>query len=391
MLEDRHFEPTDGSAQARPLRVLNVGPHLESHGGMANNQLRVLRAMPSEVRVIHVGTVLSQWGRSRIGNSVRFGGALATVTWRLVWDRPDVVHIRMSQGGSSFRKAMVVLLSKIFRKPVVLHAHGWGFHEFFEKLPCGLRWPLTRLLRKADLLVVLGTSWRDYYCATLGIPKEKSLVLANPVDIPDPAPSRSESDEVILTFLGRVGQRKGAFVLIRAFARLPAEIRDRARLMLAGDGELDEAARLLEVTGCGDRVTVLGWIDADEGARLLQRTNVFVLPTQNEGMPLALLEAMSWGLACVSTAVGGIPDLVEDRVNGILVPPDDPEALSAALAKLITDPSERQRLGAAARATAEECDTRLYVRKLVSIYRSLADAYSGERSGAEASNPVREA
>ena len=109
-------------------------------------------------------------------------------------------------------------------------------------------------------------------------------------------------------YLGRLGQTKGTYDLVNAFAALPEAVRARARLVLAGDGDVEGMRKLAAPSA--SRVRVLSWIDAHERDRLLAASDVFVLPSYAEGVPMSLLEAMAAGLPCITTPVGGIPDVL---------------------------------------------------------------------------------
>ena len=96
-----------------------------------------------------------------------------------------------------------------------------------------------------------------------------------------------------------------------------------------------------------------GWLGPERLRAELAGASVFALPSYAEGMPMALLEAMSWGLPVIATPVGGVPQVIEHEVNGLFVDPDDIDGIAAAIARLMSDPALRERLGAAARKTIE--------------------------------------
>lgn len=172
-----------------------------------------------------------------------------------------------------------------------------------------------------------------------------------------------------------LARRKGQDVLLRALVRLPAATPRPLRVWLAGDGP-DQAAlrRLAARLGLGARVRWLG--RRRDVFPLMARADAVVLPSRTEGHPLALLEAMTLGRAVLATAVGGVPEVVADGRTGLLVPPEDPDALAAALARLLGAPALGARLGAAAaREARARFDVRPAVRRLEALYlRCLAFA-----------------
>jgi glycosyltransferase involved in cell wall biosynthesis len=164
-------------------------------------------------------------------------------------------------------------------------------------------------------------------------------------------------------------RQKRLDVLLQGFAvtcnRLPEAV-----LVLAGDGpERVAAERLARELGIADRVQFLGY--RRDVRRVWEVADVAVLASDYEGTPLALLEAMASGVPAIATSVGGVPDIVHDGVNGILVPPGDPERLGLAMADLLADKSRRRRLSEGALATAANFGGNAYVRQIEDLYGSL--------------------
>ena len=123
--------------------------------------------------------------------------------------------------------------------------------------------------------------------------------------------------------------------------------------MLPGDGEIDEVKALIEQRGLQEVIEVPGWVSGAAQDALWNRTDVYTLPSYNEGLPGSVLEAMSAGLPCVSTPVGGIPEAVRDGETGYLVEPGDVDGLAQALATLVADETLRLRMGEAGLALLE--------------------------------------
>jgi glycosyltransferase involved in cell wall biosynthesis len=112
-----------------------------------------------------------------------------------------------------------------------------------------------------------------------------------------------------------------------------------------------------------------GWLGDEEREAALREAEIFVLPSTSEGLPMALLEAMAWGRAIVATAVGGVPDVLSDGEDGLVVAPGRPEELAAALAGLAADAGLRARLGAAACERARRLNAEEVTDRLDGIYR----------------------
>jgi glycosyltransferase involved in cell wall biosynthesis len=170
---------------------------------------------------------------------------------------------------------------------------------------------------------------------------------------------RPGSDPVVILSIGRAVEKKGYADLLEALAALAPTL--RWRFVHIGDGpllpRLKTRARAL---GLADKITWLGARPHDEVMRRYREADLFVLACRvardgdRDGLPNVLLEAQSQGLACVTTRLSGIPELIEDGITGLLTPPHDCSALSAALGRLIRDPQARERLGEAGRRRVAE-------------------------------------
>jgi glycosyltransferase involved in cell wall biosynthesis len=178
-----------------------------------------------------------------------------------------------------------------------------------------------------------------------------------------------EPHATVLVHVGRFAPPKNHALLIEAFAQVRSDA--PLNLLLVGGGELENAVReQVSALGLQERVRFLG-VRADV-ADILRASDVFVLSSRVEGNPLSVLEAMAAGLPVVSTAVGGVPELVREGETGLLVPSEDAGALARALQALMDNPARRQAMGAAARQHAvAHFDIRHTVRGYEQLYESL--------------------
>ncbi|MCS6922926.1 MAG: glycosyltransferase, partial [Fimbriimonadales bacterium] len=178
-----------------------------------------------------------------------------------------------------------------------------------------------------------------------------------------------QEDALLIVHIGRFTKQKNHEMLIRAFAQLrpPAS----ARLLLVGEGELQpQMEQLVRDLGLAEQIRFLG-VRSDI-PELLNASDIFVLPSRWEGNPMSVMEAMAAGLPVVATAVGGVPELVENGASGLLVPSDDVAALAQALQTLVDNPSLRATMGHKARQVAQErFDARAMTRAYESLYESI--------------------
>jgi glycosyltransferase involved in cell wall biosynthesis len=167
-----------------------------------------------------------------------------------------------------------------------------------------------------------------------------------------PALRPRSTSEIILGTAGRLVELKGIEYLLSAAATLRREF-PALRVEIAGAGpQREKLGRAVALAGLGGQVEFLGWID--DLASVLSRWDVFVMPSLEEGFPMAALDAMAAGLPVVATSVGGVPELIEDGKTGWLVPPRDAEALASRLRLLLCNPELRLSVGTAAYARVRD-------------------------------------
>jgi sugar transferase (PEP-CTERM/EpsH1 system associated) len=184
--------------------------------------------------------------------------------------------------------------------------------------------------------------------------------------------STKEEKDVVLLHVGRFAPQKSHPLLVEAFALAVKEY-PAMKLWLVGDGPLKLAVKknIVEM-GLERKVLFLGI--RDDVPRLLAAADLFVLSSDYEGVPLSVLEAMAAGKPVVATAVGGVPELVEDGVTGVLVPPRNPEALAKGILRLAKDADLRRRMGKAARERAlERFDISRTAREYEALYLKLLE------------------
>jgi len=177
------------------------------------------------------------------------------------------------------------------------------------------------------------------------------------------------ADEFAVGSLCRLEPIKGVEDLVQGFARAAAGT-PRLRLLLGGDGPLrDQLLELARRAGLADRVTIEGaWVSAEE---FLPALDLFVLASRNEGMGRALVEAMASGLPVVATAVGGMPEVLEEGRAGLLVPPGDPQAIADAITRVRNEPRLADGFGRRARARSVVFGAGRMNHALLRLYREV--------------------
>ena len=236
----------------------------------------------------------------------------------------DLYHIHAASYGSTFRKGWYVRAAKKWGKKVILHIHGAEYMIFYEK--SNKKEKIRSILNTADKVIALSDEWKHKFDRTFGL--TNCVVLENGIDTERLQPAITSCQEHPHTFvsLGRLGERKGTYDLITAIEQAKIEVPD-IKCYLAGDGEIEKCNDLIKQKRLDNNIIVVGWADFDKKLELLRKSSVLVLPSYNEGLPMAILEGMACGKAIISTRVGAIPEVVK-KDNGILIQPGDVNALA---------------------------------------------------------------
>ncbi|WP_437586197.1 glycosyltransferase [Sorangium sp. So ce1000] len=276
---------------------------------------------------------------------------------------------------------------RLHRVPVCHTLHGAMFDQ-------GRRAWLRHMAAKlADAHVAVSQPTADFMLKHNEVPSSKLHVILNGIDLsrfrPDTAARhriRAElgipRDAWVAGAVGRLSQVKNHALLLRAAAAgILSGDSDDARLLLVGDGpEAASLRALAEGLGISDRVIFAG--ERHDVPRLLSASDVFVLSSKSEGLPLSMVEAMTTGLPVVSTAVGGIPALIADGETGFLVPSEDEGALAAKLAALKGDPTLSEAMGKRGRKLAlRRYSAERMMASYMDIYETLLARRESERRG----------
>jgi glycosyltransferase involved in cell wall biosynthesis len=277
-----------------------------------------------------------------------FGIAYLRLLFAFMAGRVGLVHVHMSERLSVFRKGAIVHLAKAFGVPVVLHLHGADFADYCMALSPSSLHRLRRMMNKASAVITLGQYWHDFVRDYLLVDEEKIAVLHNAVPEPATLHAPEKSNTCSILFLGVVCERKGVPVILRALATSPLRDLDW-HIYFAGSGEVEKYQSEAREMGIFDKTTFLGWVDEAKVHEMMARSHLLVLPSRNEGLPMAILESMAFGLPIVATPVGSIEDAITSGENGILVPVGSIDGLADAMTLLVKNPHVRSTMGIAAR------------------------------------------
>lgn len=355
-------------------RVLMLGPLPPPTGGMASVVSNLQRSLLTQsCKLIVLNT-----GKTTPGNRRTVEGILAQLRlmMKLVSsicrENSEFVHIHTCSGFTFWRDCTFMLIGRLLGCQVIWHIHGGYFDRFIRGLDPARKLILKESLEIAASVIVLSQDWKKklHWAA----PKARWYVVPNGVNLFEQG-TKAANGRPRFLFLGNLGREKGIYDLIEATVRARSREFDGIIQVAGGEtmpGEKYKVECAIQKSGCQDRIILLGIISGDLKARILEEADCLVLPSHGEGLPMAILEGMAYGLPIIATKVGAIPEVITDGKEGFLITPGDVETLADRLLQIEHDQSLRREMGQAARRRVEVCYTLDgMVDRLVNIYRGL--------------------
>jgi glycosyltransferase involved in cell wall biosynthesis len=259
----------------------------------------------------------------------------------------SLIQVQSSDFYNFWEGMIYVSQAKALGIPAVIR-FGGDFRHFYDISTPRARRLIVRLLSLPDAIIVQSQGWREYFSTLTDA--DRLHVVGNAVLPPPPMPDRSGRTTPRALFICTAdAKRKGVDAVIEMAPRL----RGLAKLVFVAAGE--QVCQRVAEAGLEDVIELHGTVDRQTMARFYAESDILLLPSFSEGFPNSMLEGMAAGLAFIGAPVGAVPEVITDGVEGLLVPPGDAEALTAATLSVVQDAALRQRLGAAsyARVTGE--------------------------------------
>lgn len=262
----------------------------------------------------------------------------------LLIDKPDIVHIHSSFGPSFYRKIPFIYMASFFNKPIINHIHGASFDEFYYNASNNKKTLIKKVYDKCSIIVALSSEWKE---------KLKNIVREDKIEIIENysilnekslLEKRNRSLNYQVLFLGEIGQRKGCYDIPRVIKKVSDEI-PNVKFVLAGSGEINKLTSMIKELNIEDKVVLTGWVRGEKKVDLLKESDIFFLPSYNEGMPMAILDAMGYGNPIISTNVGGIPKIVKQGENGYCFEPGDINGFSYSIVELLKSKAKNYEYG----------------------------------------------
>jgi glycosyltransferase involved in cell wall biosynthesis len=285
---------------------------------------------------------------NKVGKLSRVADMLTTA-W-LHRNKVDVAVVDVFSGRAFLWAELVgrILQKKV---PIIFVLHGGALPQFARRNPKRVE----KLFGMAAKIVAPSR----YLAEQLSDYLDEYSLIPNPIDAQSYAFRLRDTPEPKLVWLRSFHHIYNPILAPRVVAKLSEQFPDTSLTMIGGDrgdGALEETQRLAHRLGVADRITFTGAIPKHDVARYLAESDIFLNTTTVDNTPVSVIEALATGLCVVSTAVGGVPYLVEDGTTALLVPSDDDEAMAHAVARLLTQSDLAKSLSLNGRAVAESFD-----------------------------------
>lgn len=339
------LEPQDTRAQALPGErfIYIAGPNTPMGGGMFKVAEYLVQSQRQDTGEPVLRMLETRGGGSSVLSPFYLARAIAMLARGKRSGRLAGVHINVAERMSLVRKGALIAACRKLGIPVVLHLHAAQLPQTYRALPAPAQAWVRRIFSMPQGCVVLGQGAANFVIHELGVPAERVEIVINGVPQPQ-LPRRAALPAVPhVVFLGNLSERKGVSDLLRALGH-PVLGNRPLRVTLAGGGNVEHYAALAHDLGVSDRVEFTGWANPATVARLLAQADLLVLPSYDEGLPLAILEGLANGVAVVCTPVGEIPHVLTDGENACFVKPGDAAGIARAIARVLGDPVLREQL-----------------------------------------------
>ncbi len=353
------------------IQVLMCGNHPSNRGGMTSviSQIREHDWGKEGVNLRFIPTYLPG---NPLTKTVYFIRAYNRVRQVMKNDKPAILHVHMSYKGSFTRTSCLHGLCRKYGVKDIIHLHGSEFEKWYNSCSERKKKKIRQLLSEAGAIIVLGDSWKTIV-STIE-PSANVTVISNGVKIPKDR-VQWNPDGCKMLYLGVLIPRKGIGNLLEAVHMLKerGELGNRT-FVIAGSGEEEEKLKLrTKDLGLSEAVSFAGWVAGKEKEELIKSSQVLLSPSYNEGLPVSILEAASYGMPIVSTNVGDISSVVIDGENGVLIKPGEVEGLAEGILR-VSQEETFEKMSRRSREIAEQkFSVDLFYEKLGSLYHRIGE------------------
>lgn len=341
------------------VKILIVGSDLSVKGGITSVIERFLKNKWNHIEVELHPTYVEG---SILKKIIFFFKSIIDYTFKVIKKDFDIAHIHMSYKGSFFRKWIVVKISKTFNRKIVLHLHGSEFEVFYNSSSKIVKNMIKSIFEDSDRVIVLGEKWEHIIRS---ISKNAKIeIFNNAVEIPKEKVTWC-NNEINILFLGVLIKRKGVYDLIESIRILKNNgtiDNKKLNFIIGGAGsEEKQINELINKYKLHECVEMKGWVSGQLKKELIKKAQLFILPSYNEGLPMAILETMSYGMPVISTDVGSISEVVKNNYTGFLIKPGEKENMASLITEIIGDQFEWEKM-------SQNCKNEIFTKFNENVY-----------------------
>lgn len=288
-----------------------------------------------------------------------------SMAYPIITDPPDLLHVHFGPVANDFQR----LTRLTSCPPLVVSFHGWGLRKGEKEGP-----GYYKDLFNAASAIISNSEGTTKRLHKLGAPADKIYTVPIGIDTDAFCPAKGENNgEIIITTVGRLSAEKGHRDAIRAIRYLSTLTETPVSYRVVGDGDMRGALEeLAEQIDVADSVCFTGALKQQQVIRELNQADICLLPSHDEGLGVASLEAQACGVPVVVTDVGGLPETVLDDESGIVIPPESPDEIANAINELIRDPALREKLGRRGREfVVNNYSHEVMIDGILSVYRQV--------------------
>lgn len=359
------------------MKTLKLHGHKNNTGGIVNLQSGLQpHCEKSAITYLHFRTGKKQGSTFLSNPLIRFIDQLFSYLYYpffLRLKKPDVVEINSSLVPGAFKRDFIFAkLTKMFlpKAKLVLFNHGWDY-DFKTAILKKNKRKLITYFNYYDDVIVLANSFKKELIEELGITSKRIHVITTGINLSDYSEykiSTKVSDELNILFLSRIEKTKGIDELLNSIPKI-LSTHPKTKFNIAGTGNYLDAVMSNKVYNkYKSNITLNGYVRGRDKLELFQSQDIFVFPSYKEGCPVSVLEALAVGLPLIYTAVGALPDILENETNGLLIEKKSESELSDALLKLIGNKELRETMSANNLKLSEKFDLSMIHQQLETIY-----------------------
>lgn len=333
-------------------KILTIGSVPPPQGGISSvvESILNMKIINSKYKMLFLNRIDSRpayvRGRPNVIN-IYFNLIQLIKYFRIMFrERPQIIHIHTSTDWGFYKDGVFLFIAKVLRKKTILHLHGATFDNTYDKSSWIGKWFIKKILELPNIDIALSKYDENFYKHIS--PNANIRVLNNGINYSsfNLSENNQQANRFNIFFIGLLGRRKGIYDILEVIKLLSFSKNKDIKFILAGDWESKEdkenILKLIKQKEINNFICFLGEIAGDKKIKAFCNADIFLFPSYAEGFPIALLEAMASGLPVITTPVGGIPELVEDGVNGFLVKPGDINSMVDKIIELFRDEKSRK-------------------------------------------------